>query len=214
MGSDTPELHEDAQGLSLVQGKQVLRADYTRMLPRLRQTNLSKELLVRAARVRGIEGASHVVDATAGLGEDALLLAAAGSVVRLYERDPIIAALVRDGLRRARDVPELAPIVERMEFFEEDSVTALPCMAGWPHVVVLDPMFPERRRRAATKKKLQLIQQLERPCEDEEALVRAALLARPRKVVIKRPLKGPYLAGAKPSHSIMGKVVRYDCLVP
>ena len=39
-----------------------------------------------------------------------------------------------------------------------------------PDVVFLDPMFPERRRRAATNKKLQLFQRLERPCEDEEAL--------------------------------------------
>jgi 16S rRNA (guanine1516-N2)-methyltransferase len=81
-------------------------------------------------------------------------------------------------------------------------------------VVYLDPMFPERRRRAATNKKLQLFQRLERPCDDEAALMEAALAAGPRKVVVKRPLKGPYLAGAKPSSSLSGKVVRYDVYVP
>ena len=66
------------------------------------------------------------------------------------------------------------------------------------------------------KKKFQLIHGLECPTDpmDEEALLQAALAARPRKVVIKRPVKGPYLAGAKPSHNIAGKAVRYDCLVP
>ena len=44
--------------------------------------------------------------------------------------------------------------------------------------------------------------------------MRAALEARPRKIVVKRPLKGPHLAGIKPSHSLAGKVVRYDVVVP
>ena len=214
----TPVLREDDAGLCLVWGDQVLRADYTRMMARLRRGNLGRELLVRAARVRGSslchEGPARAIDATAGMGEDALLLAAAGFEVRLYERDPLIAALVRDGLRRAALVDELAAIVARMTFCEENSIEAMAELVGWPDVVFLDPMFPERRRRAATKKKLQLIQQLERPCEDEEALLQAAIQTRPRKVVVKRPLKGPYLAGVKPSHSLAGKVVRYDCIVP
>jgi HlyD family secretion protein len=46
--------------------------------------------------------------------------------------------------------------------------------------------------------------------EDEEELLQAAREACLRKVVIKRPLKGPYLGGVKPSHSLRGKVVRYD----
>ncbi len=212
--SDAPELREDARGLSLVSGNQVLRADFTRMLPRLRQQNLSRELLVRASRIRGEKGMLRAVDATAGLGEDSLLLAAAGFWVRLYEREPLVAALVEDGLARARQVPQLAEAVSRMELVAGDSVAGLSSLPWTPDVVFLDPMFPERRRKAATKKKLQLIQQLERPCEDEASLLRAALAANPRKVVIKRPLKGPYLGDVKPSHSLCGKVVRYDVIVP
>lgn len=51
-------------------------------------------------------------------------------------------------------------------------------------------MFPERTKSAAVKKKFQLLHHLEQPCADEETLVEAALAARPRKVVIKRPVKG------------------------
>ena len=89
-------------------------------------------------------------------------------------------------------------------------------MDAQPDVVYLDPMFPGRTKSAAVKKKFQLIHGLERPTEplDEESLLQAALAAHPRKVVIKRPVKGPYLAGVKPSHSIAGKAVRYDCIVP
>ena len=59
-----------------------------------------------------------------------------------------------------------------------------------------------------------LLQKLERPCADEAALLDAAIAAGPRRVIIKRPPKGPYLAGRKPSFSIRGKAVRFDCIVP
>ena len=85
---------------------------------------------------------------------------------------------------------------------------------GAPDVVYLDPMFPERRKSAAVKKKFQLIHHLEAPCQDEDALLAAAISAAPRKVVVKRPAKGPNLAGVKPSHSLAGKAVRYDVILP
>jgi 16S rRNA (guanine1516-N2)-methyltransferase len=191
-----------------------LHADFSRMLPRLRANNLQRELLVRAARIRGVDGPLRAVDATAGLGEDALLLAAAGFLVTMYERNAVVAAMLREGLERAREDDRLAEIVGRMELVEGDSIQALSTMKTSPDVVYLDPMFPARRKSAATKKKLQFIRQLEKPCPDEEELLRAALAARPRKVVVKRPLKGPHLAGVKPSSSFAGKVVRYDCIVP
>ena len=80
-------------------------------------------------------------------------------------------------------------------------------------VVYLDPMFPGRTKSAAVKKKFQLLHRLEMPCQDEKSLLDAALGARPRKIVIKRPIKGPYLAGVKPSYELCGKAVRYDCIV-
>ena len=207
------ELRRDADGLALVGGGMVLRADFSRLLPRLRSDRLSRELLVRAARVRGVE-APTAVDATAGLGEDSLLLAAAGFSVRLYEKDQVIAALLRDALERASALPELADVVARMELLEEDSVEALPHLDFSPDVVLLDPMFPERTKSAAVKKKFQLLHHLERPCENEGELLDAALAACPRKIVIKRPPKGPVLAGVKPSYQVTGKAVRYDVSVP
>ena len=44
----------------------------------------------------------------------------------LYERDPIIAALLCDALRRGAGHPALAPIVARMTLRMEDSIAALP----------------------------------------------------------------------------------------
>ena len=234
------ELRETPEGFALVADGMELRGDFARMLPRLRADRLARELLVRAARVKGASSAGDsacesgrpwAIDMTAGLGEDSLLLAATGFAVTLYECDPVIAALLRDALQRAAEMPELAEIVARMELVEGDSVAGLSALAGGvadgcvgalrlmgaprcPDVVYLDPMFPERTKSAAVKKKFQLLHHLEAPCANEEELVRAALAAHPRKVVIKRPVKGPNLADIKPAYSLAGKAVRYDVLVP
>ncbi len=207
------ELHDD--GLTLTDGFMALRADLRDMLPRLKPANLSRELLVRAAKIKGVD-APTAVDATAGLGADALLLAAAGFTVTLFERDAVIAALLADALRRAEDDPELADTVARMRLVEGDSIEGLHRLAEMgerPDVVYLDPMFPERTKSAAVKKKFQLLHHLERPCADPELLLEAARAVHPRKIVVKRPVKGPQLAGVKPSHTIAGKAVRYDCIV-
>lgn len=216
------ELIGKPEGLTLTDGAMELRADFARMLPRLKQGRLQQELLVKATRTKGIEN-PWAIDATAGFGEDSLLLAAVGFTVDLYEQDCVIAALLQDALDRAADDPALAAAVARMRLHAgEDSVAGLRHAAelvergelAAPDVVYLDPMFPERTKSAAVKKKFQLLHHLEQPCADEETLVKAALAVRPRKVVIKRPVKGPLLAGVKPSYQLAGKAVRYDVLVP
>lgn len=209
----SPVLLLDGGGLALMGNGQLLRGDFQKLLPRTIPNKLNGELLVKAAKLKNVPGPLTAVDATAGLGEDAFLLAAAGFDVRLYERDRVIALLLGDALRRSLEDPALAPISERMTLFAEDSVAALPALETPPDVIVLDPMFPARQKSALIKKKFQLLQQLERPCADEEALLNAALAARPLRIVVKRPLKGPYLAGRKPAYSLEGKSIRYDCIV-
>lgn len=206
-----------ADGISLARAGMALRGDLTRLLSRIAPGRLRTELVVRAARTRRQDGrVPTALDATAGLGEDSLLLAAAGFDVTLYERNPVVAALLRDSLRRAALVPGLADAVARMTLVEGDSVAALCTLAATgpaPDVVLLDPMFPARGKSAQVRKKAQLLQLLEAPCDDEEALLGAAVAAGPLKVVVKRPPKGPVLAGMRPSYSLRGKAVRYDCLV-
>ena len=216
------ELIGKPEGLTLTDGAMELRADFARMLPRLKQGRLQQELLVKVARTKGIES-PWAIDATAGFGEDSLLLAAAGFTVDLYEQDCVIAVLLKDALNRAAGDPALAAAVSRMRLHAgEDGIAGLRHTAelvergklAAPDVVYLDPMFPERTKSAAVKKKFQLLHHLEQPCADEETLVEAALVPRPRKVVIKRPGKGRLLAGVKPSNQLAGKAVSYGVLVP
>lgn len=207
------ELRRLGGRLTLMADGMELAEDFREMLPRLRPDRLGRELLVKAVRVRGVEEI-RVFDATAGLGEDSLLLAAAGFSVTMCEGDPVIAALLADGLRRAVNDPVLSGVVGHMSLVEGDSIEILPSLTEAPDVVYLDPMFPARTKSAAVKKKFQLLHRLESPCADEASLMDAALAARPRKIVVKRPIKAPVLAGVRPSHSISGKAVRYDVIVP
>lgn len=207
-------LENTKEGLVLTDGTLSMKGDFTDMIPRLRPNNLNGEILVRAAKGKGAGGAGlFAIDATAGMGEDALLLAAAGFTVHLYEKDPIIAALLSDSVSRARNIPELSDAVSRMTVIEGDSIEALKHLDTHVDVILLDPMFPKREKSGLIKKKFQLIQQLEKPCDDEVELLEAAITAHPSKIVIKRPAKGPFLAGRKPSYSINGKSIRYDVLV-
>ena len=215
--AEKPRLVLLERGLVLTDGKLELTADFTGMLRRIRRGNLQNEMLVKAVRIRGSGEVLSVLDATAGLGEDSLLLAAAGFRVTLYEYDPMIAALLRDSLTRASELAELREIVSRMTFFEGDSIPAMRKLStrpeGRPDVILLDPMFPRRQKSAMIGKKFQLLQQLEQPCTDEKELLGAAIAAEPKKIVIKRPVKGPYLAGMKPDYSLTGKAIRCDCMI-
>lgn len=211
--SQSPRLVTNSEGLVLTDGSMNLRADFTRLLPRVHATKIHQELLVKAAKIKGVPAHDLlVVDATAGLGEDSFLLAAAGFTVVMFERDEIIAALLEDGLAQAAKNKQLRSIAERITLRKEDSIYALNSHDIQPDIVVLDPMFPARTKSAAVKKKFQLIHGLEEPCVNEQELLDAARAAHPRKIVIKRPAKGPWLAGCKPCYSLVGKSVRFDCL--
>ncbi|HSB96505.1 MAG TPA: class I SAM-dependent methyltransferase, partial [Spongiibacteraceae bacterium] len=72
------------------------------------------ELIVKAVRGRSKQALS-ILDATAGLGRDSFVLASRGFDVVAIERDPIVAALLADGLARAQAAdPAIAEIAARI----------------------------------------------------------------------------------------------------
>lgn len=152
-----------------------------------------------------------VLDATAGLGRDAFVLAELGCAVTLVERHPLIAALLEDGLRRAAADADVAPIVGRMRLLGADAIAT---MSGWqgeaPQVIYLDPMFPHRDKSALVKKEMRLFRPLVGDDDDAPALLAAALALASHRVVVKRPRKAPAIAGAKPGYVLEGKSSRYD----
>ena len=152
-----------------------------------------------------------VLDATAGLGRDAFVLASLGCSVTLIERQPIIAALLEDGLQRAREDFDVAPIAAHMSL---RTGNAIELMQGWegeaPQVIYLDPMFPHRDKSALVKKEMRVFRPLVGDDMDAPALLQAALVLASHRVVVKRPRKAPIVEGPKPSYALEGKSSRYD----
>ena len=200
------------EGLSLHCGALSMQGDFRSMLPRVKNGMWRHELLARAAKFKEPHENPVAIDATAGMGEDSLILASAGYEVLMFEYDPVIAALLRDTLRRAEAIPELKDPVGRMKLLETDSITGMKDLTASPAVIYLDPMFPARQKSGLIKKKFQLLQKLERPCSDGELLLSAAKNLHPERIIIKRPAKGPYLSGEKPDYSIEGGAIRFDCI--
>ncbi len=153
----------------------------------------------------------RVLDATAGLGRDAFVLASLGCEVSLIERQPLIAALLEDGLARAARDPEVAAIVAHMQLLTGNAVALMGAWQGEPpQVIYLDPMFPHRDKSALVKKEMRLFRPLVGDDLDTPALLEAALALASHRVVVKRPRKAPCIDGAKPSYQLEGKSSRYD----
>ena len=189
-----------------------LWVDFEPPAARHRASHPGRELLVAATKVRHT-AIPLVIDATAGLGRDGFLLAAAGCRVQMFEYNPIIAALLRDGLERAARSPRTAAIAGRIHLTLGNALDYLPILDEPPDVIYLDPMFPLRSKSAKVKQDLRLLQLLDEKNESPERLLQAALAVRPKKVVVKRPLKGPSLLGLPPSYTLKGKAIRFDVYV-
>lgn len=153
----------------------------------------------------------QVLDATAGLGRDAFVLATLGCEMTLIERQPIIAALLEDGLTRAGRDAEVAPIAAQMRLLTGNAIDLMQSWQGEPpQVIYLDPMFPHRDKSALVKKEMRLFRPLVGDDMDAPALLQAALALASHRVVVKRPRKAPIIEGAKPSYALEGKSSRYD----
>jgi 16S rRNA (guanine1516-N2)-methyltransferase len=159
----------------------------------------------------------NVLDATAGLGKDAFVLATLGCKLTLLERSPVAYALLQDALDRGlttsfSEDPELVQILGRMQLLPADSLAYLDQITdeNRPDVIYLDPMFPDRHKTADVKKEMAAFHQIIGKDEDSDSLLEIALAAATYRVVVKRPRKAPFLANKTPSYQLEGKSSRYD----
>ncbi len=172
------------------------------------------ELLGKAVGLSRKSGIA-VLDATAGLGRDSFILADLGCTVCLCERNNLVFQMLASGLGKAANSSDewLRAVVQRMSLFSGDARELIESQLHAAEVIYLDPMFPERGKRAKVKKEMALFHQLLGAGEDSDELLVWALQQDVARVVVKRPPKAPQLAGRKPSHVIAGKAVRYDVYV-
>ncbi|HGJ5876145.1 MAG TPA: 16S rRNA (guanine(1516)-N(2))-methyltransferase RsmJ [Arsenophonus sp.] len=152
-----------------------------------------------------------VVDATAGLGRDTFVLAALGCEVRMFERHPVVAALLEDGLQRGYADAEIGSwLRQRMTLLHVSSVNALATLSPTPDVVYLDPMYPHCRKSALIKKEMRVFQSLVGTDEDADDLLKPAMTIAKRRVVVKRPDYTAHLTTISPQTTIKTKNHRFD----
>ncbi len=151
-----------------------------------------------------------IIDATAGLGRDAFVLASLGAKVTMIERSPQVYSALHEGLLQARNGPaDIAEIISRMTLISGDAKEVLPGLEA--QVILVDPMHPPRRGSALVKKEMRVLRQLVGADDDALELMRTALKVATNRVVLKWPLRAKPMPGlCPPSHQISGKSTRYD----
>ena len=177
---------------------------------RRRQGGGSGQLVAKAVGLQKASRPLHILDATAGLGQDAFVLATLGCQVTLLERSPVMHALLRDGMARAMEDETLVPVLERMTLVHADARSWLADEVHRVDVIYLDPMFPEREKTALVKKEMRLSRSVVGDDEDAEQLLANALKANACRVVVKRPRKAPRIPGPEPATEVTGRSSRFD----
>ncbi|MDP3705350.1 MAG: class I SAM-dependent methyltransferase [Legionellaceae bacterium] len=213
----SPRLNVTADKLELLlDGFSPLSVDFRSITSQRRQDAGKQQGLVRACKPAP---GMRILDVTAGWGRDAAILAGLGAEVLMLERQPVMAALLADGLLRLFGD---APSSSRNRGADEgllqlqhvDAISYLQHLIepDYPDVIYIDPMHPERHKSALVKKDMQALQRLFGPDMDAYDLIQLAIQRVKKRVVVKWPQRLPSLL--KPQNSIVGKTVRFDLYHP
>jgi 16S rRNA (guanine1516-N2)-methyltransferase len=179
---------------------------------RIKHGGGNKQSLARAIGIKsGIR--PTVLDATAGLGVDAFVLASLGCEVVMLERSPIIGALLQDGLDRfkknsqSKNIKMDLRILQASDYLDK----ILHAKTKKPDVIYLDPMYPERKKAALGKKTMRILHELVGVDEDAAEVLALALQCAKKRVVVKRPSYAENLGLLKPDLKFSsGGSCRYD----
>lgn len=168
------------------------------------------------AKAIGIKGNvfPSVVDVTAGLGRDAFVIASLGCSVCMIERNPIVAALLADGLARGYQDDNIGYwLKKRLTLVHASGITGLSEISHVPDVVYIDPMYPHRKKSALVKKEMRLFRDLVGNDDDADQLLKPALQFAKKRVVVKRPDYAPPLLNINPQTIIKTKNHRFDIYI-
>lgn len=199
--------------IDFVNGKATRRAS---------ESTFKKQPLARALSLPKLAGSSNsnnarptIIDATAGFGTDAWMMASLGSSVTLLEQSKVLFLMLREAIDAAKANPTTKAVARELSLINTDSLAYLLDTKSKPaNIVYLDPMYPSARKQALVKKGMQLLHELIGPDDNGPALLQAALKKATHRVVVKRPKGAPLLAGSEDwtgqTTSIESPNTRYD----
>ena len=200
-----PRLELSPLGLALCMPNcSPIRVDFQDVIAKRCRPGVKKSGLLRACKLKP---GMRVIDATAGWGRDAAVLASSGAEILMLEREPVLAALLEDGLARLHQQKN-TPL--HLALHTEDARSYLKALApdAYPDVIYLDPMHPTREKSAKVKKDLYALQAILGADDDALSLLEIARTRTRGRVVVKWPARLPALI--KPDHAFEGKTVRFD----
>jgi len=159
------------------------------------QQPLSKALGIKTFQKRN-ERLPTVVDGTAGLGQDAWLIARLGCKITLIEQSPVLGALLDFALQQALKHPEYESTAQLLSIKNTNAAQYLIDHTDiGADIVYLDPMYPARRKQALVKKEMQLLHDLVGPDNNGPDLLTNALKHARYRVIVKRPKGAATLTG-------------------
>ena len=179
---------------------------------RAQHSALKSEAIARAIGITG-KRQPAVIDATAGLARDAMVLAGFGCQVELIERQPEVRAILNDAISRAQaHADAIGAAARRLRLLDVTDIADVEADAT--DVVYLDPMYPKTgKRKAQVKKDMQMFQQLVGGDDDADQLLQPALRVARYRVVVKRPNSAPFLNGTEPNLQLTSKKHRFDIYI-
>ena len=166
------------------------------------------------------KGTFRILDATAGLCRDSLRMSYWGHKVWACERDVELGKMLESSLAEARAHEFYQDWIERLSFYPgatESFLKENPEITF--DIVVIDSMFPDEKRKGLPKKNIQELKALVSDDSDNAAELLTfchdfAWKQKPKKILVKRPLKAPALDRFRVSHSFEGRSHRWDLYLP
>lgn len=183
----------------------LLRIDWNTVDMRRRVGAGARLPLVRACGLHK-SPSLRIVDTTAGLGRDAIVLATFGAQVHMLERVPSVHRALEQAMQESP-----AALQAALKLSHVDARAYLQAVSvGDYDVALIDPMFVGEAHKAKAKRDIQALRSLAGGDGDAVELAETAWRAPIPRLVIKRSPKAPALLPQKPAFSLRGNRTRFD----
>lgn len=198
------ELYERKLSVLHLKDKHHVYVDFNSKQLKFRsQAHLNAELIIKAILGKKKQ-ATTIMDCTAGFGKDSYLMSLTGSQIIAYESNPLMYAMLKDGLNRFE--------IENISLRKKDALREIKLTDC--EVIYIDPMYPATKKSAKNNKQMMFLQAfVGHQADMAKDLFSQAMLSQAKKIVIKRPVKADYVLGRKPTSQITGKAARFDIYV-
>jgi len=195
------ELYERKLSIFHLKDKHHVFVDFNSKQLKFRsQAHLNAELVIKAVLGKKKQ-ATTIMDCTAGFGKDSYLMSLTGSQVIAYESNPVMYALLKDGLNRFN--------IDNISLRKKDALREIKLSDC--EVIYIDPMYPATKKTAKNNKHMMFLQTfVGHQADMAEELFIQAMLSDAKKIVIKRPVKAAFVMNKKPTFQVTGKAARFD----